>query len=66
MRKEYDFSKAERGKFHRTDTEVHLPVYLDQPIQSRLTEIAKDKGIALTELVNALLQKDIELIETAR
>jgi len=66
MRKEYDFSKAERGKFHRADAEVHLPVYLDQPIQSRLAEIAKNKGIALTELVNALLQKDIELIETAR
>ena len=66
MREEYDFSKAERGKFYRADADVHLPVYLDLPIQLRLSELARDKGIDLSALVNALLKKDIELIEMAR
>lgn len=66
MRDEYDFSKAQRGKFYRPDAEVQLPVYLDQSIQSRLSELAQHKGVGLSALVNALLKKDIELIEMAR
>ena len=30
MRKEYDFSKGERGKFYKPDLELYLPIYLDQ------------------------------------
>jgi len=30
MRKEYDFSKGERGKFYRPDVELNIPVYLDE------------------------------------
>lgn len=66
MREEYDFSKAERGKFYRPDAELSVPVYLDQAIQSRLSELAHDKGVDLSVLVNALLKKDLELIEMAR
>ncbi len=32
MRKEYDFSKGERGKFFRPGVELHLPVYLDPDV----------------------------------
>ena len=28
MKKEYDFSKAERAKFHRTNARFNLPVHL--------------------------------------
>ncbi|MDR3412761.1 MAG: hypothetical protein P4L87_17745 [Formivibrio sp.] len=66
MRKEYDFSKATRGKFYRPDAELHLPVYLDEPVQSRLAELAHNKGVALSTLVNSMLKKDIELIEMAK
>jgi hypothetical protein len=27
MRKEYDFSKGERGKFFRPDAKLNIPVY---------------------------------------
>jgi hypothetical protein len=27
MKKEYDFSKGERGKFYRPDIQLNLPVY---------------------------------------
>lgn len=32
MKKEYDFSKAERGKFYRPHVRLNLPIYLDDDI----------------------------------
>lgn len=63
MKQEYDFSKAERGKFYRPDAKMNLPVYLDDEVKSYLSERAKAKGIGLGEMVNDLLKKDIALIE---
>lgn len=33
MRREYDFSKGERGKFYRPGTQLNLPVYLEQDLR---------------------------------
>ena len=66
MKREYDFSKAERGKFHRPGLELAPPVHLDAEVLSWLTMQAKSKGTTLNALVNELLKKDIELIETAK
>jgi hypothetical protein len=33
MKKEYDFSKAERGKFYRSDVQINLPVYLEPELK---------------------------------
>ena len=63
MREEYDFSRAERGKFNRPDAELHLPLYLDNDVFNYFEERARSKGIALTALINDLLRKDIALIE---
>ncbi len=60
---EIDFSKGQRGKFHRPATHLALPVYLDGAVQDTLTKLASAKGVELSELVNQLLRKDIELIE---
>ena len=65
MKEEYDFSKAERGKFYRADTVLVPPVHLDPEVLTFLTARAEARGISLSELVNALLKKDIELIEAA-
>jgi hypothetical protein len=66
MKDEYDFSKAERGKFFRRDAQLIPPVHLDPEILSYLAERAQARGTSLSELVNELLKKDIELIEAAR
>lgn len=66
MRDEYDFTKGERGKFYHPNIKLNLPVYLDDEVQTQLTELAKAKGVELSFLVNALLKKDIELIQMAR
>ena len=33
MKKEYDFSKGERGKFHRPGAKLNLPVYLESDLR---------------------------------
>lgn len=66
MPAEIDFANGQRGKFYRTGAKLHLPVYLDDPVQSRLAALAAAKGVDLSALVNDLLRKDIELIEITR
>lgn len=34
MKKEYDFSKAEQGKFYRPIEEIEIPVYLDKELKA--------------------------------
>jgi hypothetical protein len=63
MRDEYDFSKGERGRFHRPDAVLNPPVHLDPEVLEFLTARAKARGVSVSELVNTLLKKDIELIE---
>jgi len=65
MKDEYDFSKAERGRFHRRDAVLVPPVHLDPEVLAYLAARAEARGMSLSELVNALLKKDIELIEAA-
>jgi cytidylate kinase len=63
MKRHYDFSKAERGKFYRKGASVRLPIYLDGQLQKRLERIAQKKGRDLGDVVSALLTKDVELLE---
>ena len=32
MKKNYDFSKGERGKFYRSDVELSIPIYLEPDV----------------------------------
>jgi hypothetical protein len=66
MKSEYDFKKPQRGKFFRQDASLELPVYLEAGVRAYLTERAKAKGVPVSDLVNDLLKRDIELIETAK
>jgi hypothetical protein len=66
MKSEYDFSKGERGKFFKANAELRLPVYLDADIQRYLTERAADKGVPLGEMVNGLLKREIQLLQSVK
>ncbi|MGO9484162.1 MAG: hypothetical protein ACLPX9_06220 [Rhodomicrobium sp.] len=66
MQNEYDFSRAQRGKFYRKGAELVPPVHLEPEILKYLQARADARGTSLSQLVNQLLKKDIELIETAR
>jgi hypothetical protein len=63
MRDEYDFSRAERGRFYRSDAIMTPPVHLEPEVLEFLSARARARGLSLNELVNVLLKKDIELIE---
>ena len=63
MRKEYDFSNGERGKFYNAEAQYNLPLYLEADVLNYFTVKAKAKGIEVNTLVNDVLKKDIDLIE---
>jgi len=64
MKKEYDFSKGERGKFYRPDAELFLPVYLEQDTAEILRKFSKSRGVEISTIVNEWIRKDISIVET--
>jgi hypothetical protein len=65
MKSEYNFEKGERGKFHRPDATLQIPVYLEPEVLAYLSAKAEKKGVAIDRIVNDLLKRDIGIIETA-
>ncbi|CAN5504573.1 hypothetical protein BH10ACI2_BH10ACI2_09750 [soil metagenome] len=63
MKKEYDFLKGVRGKFHNPDGEFELPIYLDREISEFVERLSVEKKVDRSQIVNKLLRKDMELIE---
>jgi hypothetical protein len=66
MKKEYDFSKGERGKFYHPEVELNLPVFLDPDVAAFLRELAEKKGTEIESIVNDWLRKSIDLIQSAK
>jgi len=48
MKKEYDFSKGERGKFYRGGTKLRIPVYLEPNAAAFLRKVADEQGTRLS------------------
>ena len=65
MKKTYDFSKGVKGKFYVPENKIELPVYLDKKNQEFYLNLAKEKKIAMSQLINEFLSKDREIIDTA-
>ncbi len=63
MKQEYDFSDAEQGKFHRTLSELDVPIYLDDDVKEYFLKLLSDKKntSSINEIINSLLKKDIEI-----
>jgi len=64
MKREYDFSKGEKGKFYRPDAELHVPIYIEPAIMDVLRELSKKKGVDVSIIVNEWIKKDISIVET--
>ncbi len=60
MRKEYDFSKGERGKFFHPDAKLNIPVYLDEEVSAFVDKIATARGLDRSSVVNELLRGEME------
>jgi hypothetical protein len=63
MKKEYDFSKGERGKFYNKKVTFNLPVYLDRKALSFVESISKKKKSDITTVVNDLIKTDMKIAE---
>lgn len=61
MKKEYDFTNAERGKFYQADAKLNIPVYLDDEVRVFVSGIAEHKKADMSKIVNDLLRSDMSL-----
>ncbi len=64
MKKEYDFSKGERGKFYHPNVQLNLPVYLDPEIAEFIRKYAKEKNVDTETIVNEWLRNNIAVIRS--
>lgn len=64
MKKEYDFSKAEQGRFYRPLSELDVPVYLERKVRMALTKTANKEKRSVSSLVNRLLRHDLQIAES--
>jgi hypothetical protein len=62
MKKEYDFSKAEQGKFYCKPENMKIPVYLDSTLESFYSERARKRKIDMGTLINTVLRKEMDLV----
>ena len=66
MKKQYDFSKAQRGKFYRQDSKLNIPVYLESEVQDFVSKIAATRHSDSSTVVNELLKSDMDLAKVMR
>ena len=66
MRKEYNFSKGERGKFYHPDVKLKLPIYLDEEVIAFIEDIANKKGTDFSFVANQLLRSNMQLAEAIK
>ncbi len=62
-KRDYECSQAVRGEFFSTGAEVNNLIYVDGSMHKRLERLAKKTGRPVTDLVNQLLKRGLELLE---
>ena len=62
MKKEYDFSGAQRGRFFRKGLKLNIPVYLNKETYPFVEELAERKKSDISSVVNELLKGDMQLV----
>jgi hypothetical protein len=65
MKAEYDFTKAERGKFYHPDAVFSFPVYLEPDVNDFLSKVAEQKKVDVQKLVNDWLRTSMKLVQSA-
>ena len=63
MKREYDFSKGERGVFFRPNAKLRLPVYLKEEVLAFVQRVAKRRKTDPSSVVNQLLRGDMHVAE---
>ena len=63
MESNYDFSKAEKGKFYRPIEELKIPIYLERNLGDFYTQKSNQHNMDLNALVNLILRKEMEILK---
>ncbi len=66
MKKQYDFSTGERGKFSNPSTEFNLPIYLEPEVALFIKGIAEKNNMDMSNIVNSLLRINKELVDSMK
>jgi hypothetical protein len=61
MKKEYDFTNAEQGKFFRPNTTLNIPIYLEADNMAFVEQLAEKKRVDASKIVNDLIKSDRRL-----
>jgi hypothetical protein len=64
MKKQYDFSNAEQGKFYRPDAVFHFPVYLEPDVEAFIMQLADQRNVDSQVLINEWLRASIKVFQT--
>jgi hypothetical protein len=64
MKKEYDFTGAERGKFYRRNVRLSLPIYLEADVAEFVHRLARKKNVDAQTAVNRILRTNKELLQS--
>ncbi len=63
MKKNYDFSNAEQGKFYRPIEELEIPIYLDKEVKEFFSKKALKRNIGLDKVINTILRKEMKMLK---
>ena len=63
MKKEYDFSNAEQGRFYTKPEDTVVPYYLTPGVEKNLKRVALRHGKKPEELLEAILEKELALLD---
>ena len=66
MKADYDFSKAERGKFYHPDAVFSFPIYLEPDVDNFMSHLAEEKQVDLQVLVNEWLRSNIKVVKSVQ
>ncbi len=64
MKKEYDFSKGERGKFYHENVQLNIPIYLDNDVAEFIQKAARKTKMDSQTIVNKILCRNKGIIQT--
>lgn len=61
---DFDLPQAMREEFFCKKAELNVSIYVDGPVHKRFERLAKNKRTPVADLVNQLLKRDMELLES--
>ena len=63
MKKEYDFTNAEQGRFYTKPEDTIVPYYLKPGIEKDLKRVALRHGKRPEDLLEVILEKELALLD---